>query len=80
MSAADGRKAKTARYIHALIAAGRLTDQHAQLCTGLPLSSINSIRNALGPCVVAVGHESVERDGQRRTLRTQWAWKGAAAE
>ena len=74
---AVGRKQKTARYIEAVKAAGAdgITDHLAAERCGLPLQSINSIRNGLGPLVVdARNPERMERPGERATVRTRWRW------
>lgn len=76
-AAAVTRMAKTARYIAVVKAAGSegITDHLAAERTGLPLQSINSIRNALKPLVVdARNPERVERVDTRVTLRTRWKW------
>ena len=76
-SAAFTRKAKTARYIAVVKAAGAdgITDHLAAERTGLPLQSINSIRNGLGPLVVdADNPERIERPDTRATVRTRWKW------
>ena len=76
--AAEGRKAQTARYIKALVSEGPLTDVQASARTGLPLSSVCSIRNGLGPCVRSQGQpERVSWGSGRTTLRTRWGWVGA---
>lgn len=77
-AAAKGRRAKTARYITIVRAAGDtgITDHQAADRAGLPLQSVNSIRNALGPLVVdARNPERIERPDSRATLRTRWRWQ-----
>lgn len=78
-AAGPRRRQQTDRYLRVLKAHGAagITDHAASVLTGLPLSSINSIRHGLGSCVVDAQHpERVERAGARPTLRTRWAWVG----
>lgn len=80
-AAAANRKALTGRYI-ALVLERSLTDHEAASLLGAQLSSINSIRNGLGPCVGPVGEpERIEGfPGSRARVRTRWGWVGPALE
>lgn len=59
------RGAKTARYLELLRRLGPLSDHEAKDLLGVPLSSVNSIRNGLGNQVVACGW----KDSPYRNLR-----------
>lgn len=76
-AAAANRKALTGRYI-ALVVERPHTDHEAAERLNAPLSSINSIRNGLGPCVAPVGEPQrmTRGGGTRATVRTRWGWVG----
>lgn len=60
VSVAATRKTKTARYLRHLAQHGPQTDHEAATALGLPLSSINSIRNGAASCGL-VGRGVAER-------------------
>lgn len=68
--------ARQSAYLQLLRQAGSLTDQEAAALLRWGLSSVNSVRNALGDRIVPDGldvHTFIDASGQERTTRrTKW--------